>query len=101
MKQRVKILSVLYIPNSVLTPFVNSLDDLAWQTDKGNILASALLQSFRGERILLPTIIVIERIFAEAITNVSRRVYSLLTEPLTKEHFQLLNALLMLKRIQT
>jgi hypothetical protein len=77
--------------------FVNGLADLAWQTDKGIVLASALLQSFRGQRILLPTINVIERICAEAITNASRRVYSSLTEPLTKEHLQRLNALLALK----
>ncbi|MBA2729070.1 MAG: DUF4158 domain-containing protein [Parachlamydiaceae bacterium] len=77
--------------------FVNGLADLAWQTDKGIVLASALLQSFRSQRILLPTINVIERICAEAITNASRRVYSSLIEPLTKEHFQRLNALLKLK----
>ena len=41
--------------------FVNGLADLAWQTDKGIVLDSALLQSFRGQRILLPTINVIER----------------------------------------
>ena len=77
--------------------FVNSLADLAWQTDKGILLASALVQSFRIQRILLPTINVIERICAEAITNASRRVYFSLTESLTKEHLQRLNALLTLK----
>lgn len=77
--------------------FVNSLEDFAWQTDKGIILASALVQSFRIQRILLPTINVIERICAEAITNASRRVYFSLTESLTKEHLQRLNALLTLK----
>ena len=77
--------------------FVNSLADLAWQTDKGIVLASALVQSFRFQRILLPTINVIERICAEAITNASRRVYFSLTESLTKEHLQRLNALLTLK----
>lgn len=78
--------------------FVNSLADLAWQTDKGIVLASALVQSFRVQRILLPTINVIERICAEAITNASRRVYFSLTESLTKEHLQRLNALLTLKK---
>ena len=77
--------------------FVNSLADLAWQTDKGIVLASALVQSFRTQRILLPTINVIERICAEAITDTSRRVYSSLTESLGKEHFQRLNTLLTLK----
>lgn len=66
---------------------LNGLADLTWQTDKGIVLASALLQSFRGQRILLPTINVIEKICAEAITNASRRVYSSLTEPLTKNIF--------------
>ena len=77
--------------------FVNSLADLAWQTDKGIVLASALVQSFRSQRILLPSINVIERICAEAITNASRRIYFSLTEHLTKEHLQRLNALLALK----
>lgn len=77
--------------------FVNSLTDLAWQTDKGIVLASALVQSFRSQRILLPTINVIERICAEAITDASRRIYCSLTECLTKEHLQRLNTLLALK----
>lgn len=77
--------------------FVNSLADLAWQTDKGIVLATALVQSFRAQRILLPSINVIERICAEAITNASRRVYCSLTECLTKEHLQRLNALLLPK----
>jgi hypothetical protein len=56
---RVDLAEILY---SGVISFVNGLADLAWQTDKGIILASALLQSFRGQRILLPTINVIERI---------------------------------------
>lgn len=76
---------------------VNSLADLAWQTDKGIVLASALVQSFRSQRILLPSINVIERICAEAITNASRRIYFSLTEHLTKGHLHRLNALLALK----
>lgn len=77
--------------------FVNSLADLAWQTDKGIVWAAALVQAFRAQQILLPTINVIERICAEAITNASRRIYSSLTECLSKEHLQRLNALLALR----
>jgi len=42
--------------------FVNSLADLAWQTDKGVVLASALVQSFRIQRILLLTAILADAI---------------------------------------
>lgn len=44
---------------------VQSLDDLARQTDKGVVLATALIQSLRSQSILLPSVNVIERICAE------------------------------------
>lgn len=63
-------------------PALNSLDEIAWQTDKGMLLASALVQSLRTQLILLPSIHVIERICAEAMTKASRQVYLALTAPL-------------------
>ena len=54
---------------------VHGLDELAWQTDKGIVLATALAQGLRNRRILLPSINVIDRICAEAITRATRRIY--------------------------
>lgn len=47
---------------------VRGLDELGWQTDKGIVLASALVGNLRRQSILLPSMNVIERICAEAIT---------------------------------
>lgn len=75
----------------------NLLERLALQTDKGIVLAEALIQYLRSQSILLPSISVIERICAEAITKATRRIYSDLTEQLTREHLQHLDSLLSLK----
>jgi len=75
---------------------VQSLDDLARQTDKGVVLATALIQSLRSQAILLPSVNVIERICAEAVTRANRRLFTLLTERLTEHHRQQLDALLSL-----
>ena len=79
-------------------PAVYSLDDLAWQTDKGMALATALVQSLRCQSILLPSPHVIERMCAEALTRATRRIYALLTASLTEEHERQLDALLSLRK---
>ena len=76
---------------------VESLEDLAWQTDKGILLAEALVKYFRSQSILLPSINVIERICAEANTRSTRRVYFALTEKHTSEHLRGLDSLLALQ----
>lgn len=73
------------------------LEDLAWQSDKGIVLASALTKSLRAQLILLPSINVIERICSEAITRGNRRIYRALTEPLSDSHKRDLDALLKLR----
>ena len=73
---------------------VNSLDTLAIQTDKGIILANALIYNLRNQSILLPTINGIEYICAEAVTRSQRHIYGLLTETLTNEQYQKLDQLL-------
>lgn len=73
---------------------VHGLDDLAWQTDKGIVLADALVGNLRRQSILLPSVNVIERICAEAITRATRRLHASLTEALTPEHRGRLAALL-------
>jgi len=70
------------------------LDDLARQTDKGVVLAAALVQSLRSQSVLLPSVNVIERICAEAVTRANRRIFLSLTERLTEQHRRQLDALL-------
>jgi hypothetical protein len=50
-------------------PAVQSLGELAWQTDKGIVLAMALVEGLRSKSVLLPSPGVIEHICAEAITR--------------------------------
>lgn len=76
---------------------VESLEETSWQTDKGILLADALLQYLRSKLILLPSINVIERICAEAITKSTRRIYFALTENLTAENLRSLDSLLAIK----
>ena len=73
---------------------VQSLDDLAWQTDKGIVLARELADGLRRKCILLPAVGVMERICAEAITRANRRIHTALTEALTSAHRQRLDELL-------
>ena len=73
---------------------VENLEEVARQTDNGVVLASILMQSLRSQLILIPSIGVIERLCAEAITRASRWVYLALTMPLKEEHLQHLNSLL-------
>ena len=73
---------------------VHFLNDLAWQTDKGIVLANALVDHLRHHRVLLPSLNVIERICAESITNANRKIYSALTDPLSLEHRKKLDMLL-------
>ncbi|MEO7232974.1 MAG: DUF4158 domain-containing protein, partial [Polaromonas sp.] len=75
-------------------PAVRSLDELAWQTDKGIVLATSLVQSLRQQSVLLPTLDVIERICAEAVTHANRRIHAALADSLTPAHRQRLDALL-------
>ncbi|MBP0633660.1 Tn3 family transposase [Cupriavidus sp. AcVe19-1a] len=73
---------------------VQALVELAQQTDKGIILATALIDSLRQQALLLPGVNVMERICAEAVTRATRRIYQVLTEPLTDHHRHQLDQLL-------
>jgi TnpA family transposase len=44
---------------------VRSLEDVAWQADKGIVLASVLVDEYRRQQVLFPTLSNIERICAE------------------------------------
>ena len=62
---------------------VQNLADLAMQTDKGLVLGALALESLRQRRVILPTLTVIERACAEAITRPNRSIYRALAQPLT------------------
>ena len=72
----------------------HSLVDLATQTDKGLVLAAHALETLRQRHIILPTLAVIERVCAEAVTRVNRRIYRALLEPLQPHHKRGLDNLL-------
>ena len=73
---------------------VDHLSELAGQTDRGFVLAEGMLASLRKQHVLLPSMKVIERICAEALTRANRRIYATLTDPLSKAHRQRLEDLL-------
>lgn len=73
---------------------VHSLDDLAWQTYKGIVLARELAEGLRRKSVLLPAVGVMERICAEALTRANRRIHAALTDPLETGHRQRLDELL-------
>ena len=73
---------------------VQTLADLAMQTDKGVLLAEQALETLRQRQIILPALTVIERACKEAVTRANRRIYKALTEPLKRQHRQRLDNLL-------
>lgn len=77
--------------------FVHQLADLAQQTDRGIVLAEALVELLRQQRIILPTVDVIERVCSEALTRGTRQVYEALTAPLGDFHRRVLDGLLSIR----
>ena len=73
---------------------VQATTELALQTDKGIVLAVSVLDALRHRHIILPTLDVIERVCAEAITRANRRIYEALSGPLSVEHRHRLSELL-------
>jgi Domain of unknown function (DUF4158) len=73
---------------------VRGLDEVASQTDKGIVLAQTLVEDLRRKKVLFPSVNVIERACAEAVTRGTRRIYRILTESLTSEHRAQLDSLL-------
>ena len=73
---------------------VQLLTELAMQTDKGIVLASALIEHLRRQSVILPALNAVERASAEAITRANRRIYDALAEPLSDAHRRRLDDLL-------
>ena len=63
---------------------VQLLTELAMQTDKGIVLARALIEHLRRQSVIVPALNAVERASAEAITRANRRLYDALAEPLTR-----------------
>lgn len=64
------------------------------QTDKGIVLASSVVDDLRRRHIIVPTLDVVERVCAEAITRANRRIYAALGKPLSGAHRRRLDDLL-------
>jgi TnpA family transposase len=73
---------------------IQSLTELAMQTDKGFTLATQGLETLRLRRVILPAMPVIERACAAALTRANRRIYRSLVKPLNKQHQNRLDKLL-------
>ena len=73
---------------------VHATTEVALQTDKGIVLADNVLDALRRQHVSIPALDVIERICAEAITRANKRIYSALSDPLTRAHRQGLDDLL-------
>lgn len=76
---------------------VQSLTELAMQTDRGLTLATQALEKLRQRHVILPALPAIERACAAALTLANRRLYRLLVTPLTKQHQHRLDQLLKVK----
>src|SRR5947209_10578342 len=76
---------------------VQELMEMAMQTDKGIVLATALVEMLRERAILQPRLNVIEDVCAEAITRANRRIYKQLNHGLTELHHERLDRLLLRK----
>jgi TnpA family transposase len=77
--------------------FVHQLAELAQQTDRGIVLAEALVEMLRQQRIILPALEVIERVCSEALTRGTRQVYEALVAPLSAQHRHALDGLLTIR----
>lgn len=74
--------------------YVDYIAHIAIDTDKGIVLAENLVNYLRAHKILLPTLLVIDKLCAEAITNANKVIYERLTFGLSQSHFDKLDALL-------
>ncbi len=77
--------------------YIKKLTPLAKQNDKGIIVANQLITLLHMDKIIVPSISVIERLCAEAITNGNQELYSDLVAPLSDIHIFEFDELLKLK----
>ncbi|HHC4827994.1 TPA: DUF4158 domain-containing protein, partial [Klebsiella michiganensis] len=92
-----------------LSPFSRSLQKdcirhlhpYAMRTDKGFMLAEEMLSWLHSNNVIFPSVDVIERTLAEAVTLADRAVFSALTAQLEKQHKSALDSLLKSEGEQT
>ncbi len=82
---------------SHINGFVQQLTDLAQHTDRGVKIATVFIEMLHQQRIIIPSIDVIESVCAEAITRGTRQVYESLTDDLSTRQQQLLDDLLSIR----
>ena len=70
---------------------------LALQTTQGMVLAQAVANELRTRKILLPTVALIEKICAIALTRAERETFRRLTAGLTDGHRAALDAVLLVR----
>lgn len=73
---------------------IEFLQPIALHSDKGIVVANALMENLRQQRILLPSAPVIERLCAQAITQGERQIHALLCHSLTPDQQHKLEMLL-------
>jgi len=73
---------------------LDSLIPVTWHSDQGIVVARALVEYLRQERVLLPPIPAIERLCAQAITQGEQRIYRALCDSLPPEQHEKLELLL-------
>ena len=73
---------------------VHATTELAMQTDKGVVLAHSVIDALRHSHVIVPTLDVVERVCAEAITSANRRIHAALGKPLSSAHRRGLDDLL-------
>jgi TnpA family transposase len=77
---------------------IDPIAELAQQTDRGIVLAEALVEMLRQQRIILPPLDVLERVCSEALTRGTRLVYEALTAPLSDQHRRAFEQLLAIRK---
>ena len=70
---------------------------LALQTTQGMVLAHAVANELRARRILLPSVALIEKMCAIALTRAEREAFRRLTSGLTDKHRAALDAVLLVR----
>lgn len=86
-----------FFTQSIYAEQLFQLENLALQTDKAYLLAHALIENLRAQKILLPEIEIIERLCRDSIANSKRQIYQSLTQNLSEFHRKKLNDLLKIK----
>ena len=76
---------------------IDWLMPLALQTTQGMVLAHAIANELRARRILLPTVALIEKMCAIALTRAERETFRRLTSGLTDKHRAVLDAVLLVR----